>query len=179
MLKHLYEKTMSTETIYEGKVIDVHVDEVELPDGSKSKREIVRHPGAVAVIAKTEDNKYLFVRQFRKPLDRTIIEIPAGKLEKGEDPAETAKRELLEETGYRCKSVKHIVSFYTSPGFADERIHLYFASGLTAGTQLTDADEFLDVLELTLEEAEDYVRKREIYDAKTLYAVLYLRQMGA
>lgn len=172
----LYEKTLKSTTIYEGKIIDVFVEDVELPNGGKTaKREIVRHPGAVAVIAKTEENKYVFVRQFRKPLNRTIVEIPAGKIEADEPPIETAKRELHEETGYRCKQIRHVRSFYTSPGFADEIIHLFVATGLTAGEQQTEADEFLDVLELTLEEAEEKVENEEIFDAKTAYAVLYLR----
>lgn len=171
----LTEKTLRTKTIYEGKIINVYVKDVLLPNGKESKREVVEHPGAVAVIAKTDDNKYLFVKQFRKPLERTIVEIPAGKLEKNEDPKETAKRELYEETGYMCETLEYIVSFYTSPGFANEIIHLYEASNLTEGKQHTEEDEFVDVLKLTLDEAQQLIQTQEIFDAKTLYAIQYLQ----
>ncbi len=174
-MTHLNEKTIESETIYKGRIIDVHIEKVRLPNGKESTREVVKHPGAVAVIAKTEDDKYLFVRQFRKPLERTIVEIPAGKLEANEDPMETAKRELYEETGYKCQRLKHITSFYTSPGFADEIIHLYEAFNLTEGQQKTEEDEFVDVLKLTLDEAQKLVEQQEIIDAKTAYAVLYLQ----
>lgn len=174
-MSHLNEKTIETKTIYEGKIIEVHVESVQLPNGKEGMREVVKHPGAVAVIPKMDDGKYLFVRQFRKPLDRTIVEIPAGKLEKGEDPKETAKRELYEETGYTCQQLNHIISFYTSPGFANEIIHLYEASNLTEGVQQTDEDEFVDVLKLTLDEAQELVEQQQIIDAKTAYAVLYLQ----
>lgn len=171
-MDHLYEKTVSSEKIYEGRIIDVTIEKVALPNGAEGMREIVRHPGAVAVIAKTNEGKYVFVRQFRKALNRTIVEIPAGKLEKNENPADTAKRELYEETGYQCGELEHLISFYTSPGFADELIHIYLASELTLGDQHTDEDEFLDVLELTIEEAQQMILSQEIYDAKTAYAVL-------
>lgn len=169
------EKTINTTTIYEGKIINVYVKDVRLPNGKESKREVVDHPGAVAVIAKTEDDKYLFVRQFRKPLEKTIVEIPAGKLEKNEDPKETAKRELFEETGYIADALEYIISFYTSPGFANEIIHLYEASNLKEGKPHTDEDEFVDVLKLSLEEAKELIKKKEIIDAKTLYAIQYLQ----
>lgn len=169
------ERTLSSKTIYEGKIIDVRLDEVELPDGKKSQRELVYHPGAVAVIALTEEGRILMVRQFRKPLERSIVEIPAGKLEKGEDPETCARRELEEETGFRCEELEHVTSFYTSPGFSDEIIHLYFANKLTKGTQQTDDDEFVELMEVTLEEAMELVQKQEIFDAKTAYAVQYLQ----
>ncbi len=172
---HLKEKTIEVETIYEGRIIDVTLEKVRLPNGNEGMREVVRHSGAVAVIAQTDEGKYVFVRQFRKPLERTIVEIPAGKLEKDEEPLETAKRELKEETGYSCNNIEHIISFYTSPGFADEIIHLYKATELTKGKQHMDDDEFLDVIELTLEEAQQLVNNQEIIDAKTAYAVLYLQ----
>ena len=175
ILTHLDEKTIGTKTIYQGRIIDVQVEEVILPNGKKGMREVVKHPGAVAVIAKTENDKYLFVRQYRKPLERTIVEIPAGKVEKNEDPSETVKRELYEETGYKCEQINHLISFYTSPGFANEIIHLYEASHLIEGEQHTEEDEFVDVLELTLDEAQQLIEQQEIIDAKTVYAVLYLQ----
>lgn len=169
------EKTINTKTIYEGKIINVYVKDVRLPNGKESKREVVDHPGAVAIIAKTDDDKYLFVRQFRKPLEKTIVEIPAGKLEKNEDPKETAKRELYEETGYLADTLEYIISFYTSPGFANEIIHLYEASNLKEGTPYIEEDEFVEVLKLSLEEAKELIKKKEIIDAKTLYAIQYLQ----
>jgi ADP-ribose pyrophosphatase len=174
-LKDLTEKTIGQEQIYSGRIIDLVIEEVVLPDGKTSKREIIKHPGAVAIIAMTNDNKIVMVRQYRKALNRTIIEIPAGKLEKGEDPLECAKRELEEETGYKGKELQHVTSFYTSPGFADEIVHLYFTEQLENGEGATDEDEFVERIELSIEEAEDLVKSREIYDAKTAYAVQYLK----
>lgn len=173
-MDHLNEKTLSTKPIYSGKIIDLEIQEVLLPNGNKSKREIVKHPGAVAIIAITPESKLLLVRQYRKALEKTIVEIPAGKLEKNEDPLECAKRELLEETGYECETLEYLSSFYTSPGFADELIHLYYSDSLKGGKeQQPDEDEFLDVLEVTLEEAQELMKNKEIHDAKTVYAVQY------
>lgn len=173
----LEEKTIRTEKIFTGRVISLQVDEVELPNGNSSKREIVKHPGAVAIIPITDDNKIVMIEQYRKPLERTIVEIPAGKLEKGEEPAYSAKRELEEETGYDCKQLDWLISFYTSPGFADEIVHVYVAKGLFKKENAAglDEDEFVHVVELTLEEAQQFIREQKIYDAKTAYAVQYLQ----
>jgi ADP-ribose pyrophosphatase len=168
---HLYEKTIASQSIYEGRIIKVKVDEVLLPNGHTAKREIVNHQGAVAVLPLTDDGKMVAVRQFRKPLERTIVEIPAGKLEPGEEPLACASRELEEETGYQAKHFDHLSSFYTSPGFADELLHVYIATGLTKGESRPDEDEFVDVLELTLEEAHELHRSGEIRDAKTVTAL--------
>ncbi|WP_449536836.1 NUDIX hydrolase [Ferdinandcohnia sp. Marseille-Q9671] len=180
-MDHLLEKTISREVLFEGKIIDLHIEEVELPNGHTSRRELIKHPGAVAVLAVTDDNKLVMVQQYRKALDKVIIEIPAGKLEKGEAPEYTAKRELEEETGYECDSLTPLISFYTSPGFADELVHLFIARGLRkienpAGL---DEDEFVDVLEITLDEALNLLQERKIYDAKTAYAVQYLQLQQA
>ncbi|MGA8941787.1 MAG: NUDIX hydrolase [Thermoactinomyces sp.] len=177
MKQDLEEKTVSTKKIFEGKVIQVQVDEVRLPNGHLSKREIVRHPGAVAVVAVTDENKLVLVRQFRKPLEKTILEIPAGKLEKNEDPRNCAKRELEEETGYTAAQLEKIASFYTSPGFADEEIHLYRATGLQKGRKCLDEDEFVELAELTLEECFKCVETGEICDAKTMFALYYWRNV--
>lgn len=176
-MDHLREKTLSSKEIYKGNIIKVSLDEVELPNGHTSKREIVRHPGAVAIIALTDDKKLLLVRQYRKPLDMIIYEIPAGKLEPGEKPFDCVQRELEEETGYKSDSIKHLQSFYTSPGFADEIVHVYYTDRLeklenSAGL---DDDEFLDLLEVTLDEAGKLIEESKIYDAKTVYAVQYLQ----
>ena len=172
-MKKFEEKTISSEQIFSGKVVRLQVDEVELPNGKTSRREIIKHPGAVAVIAITPEQKMVMVEQYRKALEKAIIEIPAGKLEPGEEPALTARRELEEETGYECQNLELILSFYTSPGFADELVHLYLATGLTKKEQpaACDEDEFVEVLEITVEEAEQYLKEQRIHDAKTAYAV--------
>ncbi|MEH7381812.1 NUDIX hydrolase [Bacillus sp. JJ1533] len=180
-MDHLREKTISREVLYEGKIIDLHIEEVELPNGHTSKRELIKHPGAVAILALTDDHKIIMVQQYRKALEKIIVEIPAGKLEQGELPEATAKRELEEETGYDCETLTPLISFYTSPGFADELVHLFIAKGLKkienpAGL---DEDEFVDLVEVTLDEALDLIKEKKIYDAKTAYAVQYLQLQQA
>ncbi|EJW18064.1 NUDIX hydrolase [Paenibacillus alvei] len=167
---HLEEVTIETKSIFDGKIIKLQVDTVKLPDGSTATREIVRHPGAVAVLA-IKGEKMLVVEQYRKPLGRNQVEIPAGKLDPGEQPIEAAMRELEEETGYRANTLIPLGSFYTSPGFADEIIYLYVAEQLTAGEAHTDEDEFLEVGAMTLEEAFDAMRDGSISDAKTINAM--------
>ncbi|MFD1707078.1 NUDIX hydrolase [Siminovitchia sediminis] len=176
-MKKFEEKTIRSKPIFNGKIITVQVDEVELPDGKRSKREIVHHPGAVALIALTEENKIVMVEQYRKPLERSLLEIPAGKLETGEEPAVTAERELEEETGYQAGKLEYITSFYTSPGFANEIIHIYLANQLSKikNPAKTDEDEFVELTELTLEEAVDCMKNKRICDAKTVYALQYLQ----
>lgn len=178
-MKQFEEKTIRTEQIFQGRIFSVQVDDVLLPDGTTSQREIVKHPGAVAVIAITPEGKIVLVKQYRKPLERTLVEIPAGKIEPDEAPEVTALRELEEETGYTTKQLTYVTSFYTSPGFADELIHLYYAADLEVLPEKAtgDDDEFIEIMELTLEEAEQYIKEKKIYDAKTAYAILYLRLM--
>ncbi|WP_153732171.1 NUDIX hydrolase [Sporosarcina obsidiansis] len=173
------ERTLSTEQIFTGKVISMQVDEVELPDGKIAKRELVKHPGAVAIIALTADHKLVLVEQFRKALERTILEIPAGKIEPGEEPKLTAIRELEEETGYRANSFTYLQTFSTSPGFANEIIHLYVAKDLEKVEQPAagDEDEFIDILEVTVEEAEELIANERIFDAKTVVAVWYAKSL--
>lgn len=171
----LEEKTIRSQPIFDGKVIRVQVDEVELPNGKKAIRELVKHSGAVSIMAITNENKLVLVKQFRKPLEKTILEIPAGKLEPGEHPLDCARRELKEETGYSAQRFDPVVSFYTSPGFADEHLHLYEATGLTAGEEQPDQDEFVERIELTLDEAFNCIASGEICDAKTI-AALYIWQ---
>jgi ADP-ribose pyrophosphatase len=176
-MNHLKETTKSSEKLFSGRIIDLYLEEVELPNGKTSTREIIKHPGAVAVIAITKENKIVMVQQYRKAMERVLVEIPAGKLEKGEQPEVTAKRELEEETGYTAESLQHLLSFYTSPGFADELVHLYFTEELEILTEKAelDEDEFVDVLEVTLEEAQQMIDDQRIFDAKTAYAVQYLQ----
>lgn len=173
-MRELRERTLSSKSLYEGRVIDLFLEQVELPNGKSSTREIVKHPGAVAIIPMNDQGKLLLVRQYRKPLDKIIYEIPAGKLEKGEAPEACAYRELEEETGFKTERLEKIVSFYTSPGFADELIHIYFTDELTEGQVQLDEDEFLDLAEVTLEEAKVMITDGRINDAKTVYAVQYL-----
>ncbi|GGG57058.1 NUDIX hydrolase [Paenibacillus radicis (ex Gao et al. 2016)] len=169
-LKQWREETVSTESIFDGKIISLQVDTVALPDGKTATREIVKHPGAAAVMALL-DGKLLVVEQFRKPLEKFQIEIPAGKLDPGEDPAVAAARELEEETGYRAEELKLVSAFYTSPGFADEKLYLYFADKVVPGTLNPDEDEFLQIEAITLEQAEAYIAEGRISDAKTILAV--------
>jgi len=165
------EKTISTQPIYQGKVISLQVDTVKLPDGGEATREVVRHPGGVSVLA-IKDGKMLVVEQYRKPLDKSQVEIPAGKLDKGaEDPMDAAKRELEEETGYKSDHLTHICSYYTSPGFADEIMHMYYTDQLVKSEMNLDEDEFLVCEEITLEQAHAYIREGRISDAKTIMAV--------
>lgn len=180
IMKQFEEETIKTKQIYQGKIIDVQVDDVKLPNGKTAKRELVKHSGAVAVIPISKDNKIVFVKQYRKPLEKTLLEIPAGKLEEDEEPATTAIRELEEETGYTTDHLSFVTSFYTSPGFADELMHIYLTRDLQILDEPVpgDEDEFVEVVELTLEEAKRYVKEEQIHDAKTNYAILFLEMMG-
>lgn len=171
----LKETTVSTEHIFTGKVISLQVDTVQLPDGTSGKREIVKHPGAVAVLA-IHNGRLLLVDQYRQAMGRCELEIPAGKLEPDEDAMEAARRELEEETGYKCGKLSLLHSFYTSPGFADEIIHLYWAEELTQGEASPDEDEFLEVIEATFEEAQQYISAGRISDAKTILAAYIWQQ---
>jgi ADP-ribose pyrophosphatase len=175
-MNRLEEKTIKSAKIFSGRVISLQVDDVELPNGKTSTREIIKHPGAVAILPITEDGKIVMVEQYRKALERTLVEIPAGKLEKGEDPESSARRELEEETGYVCTNLDWLISFYTSPGFADEIVHVYLATGLSKKEDAAglDEDEFVNIVELSLSEAKQHIEDKKIYDAKTAYAVQYL-----
>jgi ADP-ribose pyrophosphatase len=174
---HKYEeKTLKRTEIFSGRVIKLYKDEVELPDGNKSTREIVKHPGAVAVLAINSEGKIIMVEQFRKALERPLLEIPAGKIEGNEAPELTAKRELEEETGYISDEIKLLYSFYTSPGFADEIVHLYEAKNCLKleDSATLDDDEFVDLIEISLDEAKKLINDGMIKDAKTIIAIQYL-----
>ncbi|BDH61327.1 ADP-ribose diphosphatase [Lysinibacillus sp. PLM2] len=176
-MKKFEEKSVRSERIYEGKVVSLKIDDVILPNGKEAKREIINHPGAVAIIAITDEGKLVLVEQYRKALERSIIEIPAGKLEKGEAPEQTARRELEEETGYGCQNLTYVQSFATSPGFADEIIHIFVATDLYQIEEKAalDEDEFVSLMEVTVEEAEKMVKDQHIFDAKTAFAVLWMK----
>ena len=169
------EKTLSAERKYHGRILDLYVDAVELPGGRPGQREYVKHPGGVCVAPLTEDGALLFVRQFRYPYGRVLLELPAGKLTPGEDPLACGRRELKEETGATAAEYISLGTLYPSPGYTNEVIHLYAARGLTMGDACPDEDEFLEPEKIPLEEAVRMVLEGEIADAKTIALVLKIR----
>ena len=168
----LSEKTLSSQTIFDGKVLHVTLDEIELPNGKKSKREIVNHSGGVAVAALDENNNLLFVKQFRYPYKEVVLELPAGKLEKGSTPLENGKRELFEETGAQGYSYISLGQVYPSPGYTSEIIHLYACKVQSIGDSKLDDGEFLNVEKIPLDTAVEMVLNNQIPDSKTQIAVL-------
>ena len=171
------EKTISSDRIYTGKVISLKVDTVEVDNKGYKKREIVEHPGAVAIVAITEDNKVVLVKQFRKPIEQVIWELPAGKLEIGESPKECAIRELKEETGYSAKNLKLLHKFFTSAGFSNQKIYIFLATGLTKGEPDFDDDEFIEKYEIDINEAQNMVIKNDIEDAKSSIGILLAKEL--
>ncbi|MBX3347639.1 MAG: NUDIX hydrolase [Nitrospira sp.] len=157
-----------TRNIYTGKVITLNVDTVQLPNGVTVDLETIRHPGAAAVVPIKDDGTVVLIRQFRHAAGGFIYEIPAGKLASGEDPLHCASRELEEEVGYRASTFELLSSIFTAPGFADEVIHVYKATGLTKGRQHLDRDEVLDVIEMPLSEAITKIEDGTIRDGKTI-----------
>lgn len=168
----LEEKKLSSEEIFNGVAIHLFRDEILLPNGNKGVREVVRHPGAVCVIPITDDGEIIFVNQFRYALNRVTLEVPAGKLEKGEDPMEAALRELSEETGVTAEKIEPLDALYTSPALIDEIIYMYIATGLSQGEQHLDDDEFVNAVKIPLDEAIDMVMTGKIMDAKTQLIIL-------
>lgn len=165
------EKTLSSQKIYSGKVINLKIDDVTSKSGV-SKREIVEHGGGSVIAAVTEDNNMVLVLQFRKPVGRVMLEAPAGKREKGEQPIDTAIRELKEETGYTAKTMRHLTKIYTTPGYSEEVLDLFLASELEAGETDFDDNESIEVVEYPISELKDKVMKGEIEDSKTQVAIL-------
>lgn len=168
------EVTVLKNTIYQGKILNLRVDVAGLPNGKEAPREFVEHNGGVTVAALTDDAKLIFVRQFRYPYMEEVLELPAGKLEKGEDPLEAGKRELREEAGVTAEQYINLGEFYPSPGYTNEIIYLYGARNLTQVEQELDEDEFLNVEYISLDKAVDMVLSNEIKDGKTQAAVLKL-----
>lgn len=173
-----YEKTLKTDDIYKGNIIKVQHLTVSLPNGKEATRDIVLHPGASVVIPINENGELYMVKQFRKPLDLTTLELPAGKLDSaGEDPKVCAERELMEETGLRAEKIEHLISIHTTPGFCNEVIHMYTATGLTQGEACTDEDEFLDVEKIHVSKLVNMILEHKITDAKTIIGVLLAERL--
>lgn len=177
-MKDLTERFVSGEQVYDGKLLKVYRDRVRLPDGSEGAREYIRHPGAVAVVPLFDDGRVLLERQFRYPHGREFIEVPAGKLEPGEPQLETAKRELLEETGYSAVEWTRLGTIHTAIAYTDEGIELFIARKLTLSERKLDAGEFLEVFSLPFGEAVQMVRDGRITDAKTVSALLWVQALG-
>lgn len=173
----LTEKPVTQNYIYNGRIINVRVDDALLPNGQTAKREVVEHPGGVCVAAINENNELLFVRQFRYPYGEILLEIPAGKLNKGEDPLECGKRELKEETGATASDYISLGQLYPSPGYCGEVIHMYFAKVDSTGESCPDDDEFLECEAIHIDKAVEMVLSNEIKDAKTQAAVLKVYTM--
>ncbi len=168
----LAERPLTEDVAWTGRIFNVDRLRVELPDGRVAIRDVVRHPGAVAIVALTEDGRICLVRQYRTALGRVTVEIPAGKLAPGEDPLECAGRELLEETGMSAEKIAFLTTIATSDGFCDELIHIYMATGLEFSRSDPDADEFINVDLVPLEELVDAVLDGRIEDAKTVVGAL-------
>jgi ADP-ribose pyrophosphatase len=164
--------------VYTGKIINLDVDTVEFPNGTVGELEMIRHPGASAVVPflsdpRGPDPQLLLIKQYRYAADGYMYEIPAGRLNKGEDPRDCAIRELREETGCSAATVEHLYTMYTTPGFTDERIHIFMATGLTAGATAHEADEFLTVETVSMKRALEMIRSGAINDGKTAAGILF------
>jgi ADP-ribose pyrophosphatase len=172
---HLIESEISSESVFKGILLDVRKDQVRLPNGKQTVREYIVHPGAVVVLAFMDNGNLLFERQFRYPLRRVFLELPAGKIDPGEAILDTARRELLEETGHVARDWEYVGVMHPCIGYSDERIEIFAARGLRrAGEKRLDHNEFLEVLELTPAEARAAVWNGQITDAKTITALFWL-----
>ena len=170
---------LESKRVYSGRVIDLDVDSVRFPNGSTGQLEMIRHPGAAAVVPFASDPHgpdptILLIHQYRYATDGSLFEIPAGRLNPGEDPRVCAERELLEEVGVKAGRVERLTTIWTTPGFTDEKIHLFWATDLTAGQHAREADEFIEVTPKPLSEALQLIRSGVISDAKTALALLFV-----
>ncbi|HBR03324.1 MAG TPA: ADP-ribose pyrophosphatase [Ruminiclostridium sp.] len=172
-----YEKTLNTESVYHGSIIDVERLTVELPNGRRTTRDVVRNPGASAIVPVTDDGKIILVEQFRKPIEKVSLEIPAGKLDKGENPDHCAVRELQEETGYTSKNIRKILTINPVGAYADEVIHIYLATELSAGKSHPDEDEFISAKAFSFDEIMSMIEKSIITDSKTIAAILFAARL--
>jgi len=174
---NLKEKTVESKSIYEGKIIKVTLDTVICPNGREAKREIVRHPGGVAVVPVDKNGYVYMIEQYRIPYDEIILEIPAGKLEKGEDPDLAVIRELKEETGLSAEKIQFMGSFYPTVGFCDENLRMYLATGLTEGEDNPDEDEFVITRKIHIDELIGMIMENKIRDGKTIAALFKAREI--
>jgi ADP-ribose pyrophosphatase len=172
------EDTVSTERIYEGRVINVRIDSVRMPDGQVRKREIVEHRGAIAIVAITQDDSVLLVRQFRSGPNRVLLEIPAGTRETGEPVEECVQRELQEETGHRAGEIRRLLGFYSSPGFCDEYLEIFVATNLSPSRLTADDDEHIAVESVPVDRLAEMMRSGEICDAKSIAGLLAYMHLG-
>ncbi len=166
------EKTLSSDLVYRGKIINLKVDRVELSGGRKAIREVVQHAGAVAVVAVDSEENVLLARQYRYPAGKELLEIPAGMVEQGEDPLSGAKRELAEETGAAATSWQYLFGFYSSPGFSDEYLRVYLARDLEFASQSLDEDESIDLVKIPLGRVPEEIERGGIQDAKSIAGLL-------
>ena len=171
-------KLKHRDQLYRGKIVDLVVDQIEI-GGQRYVREVVRHPGGVVVIGRTKEGKIPFVRQHRYPMNADLLELPAGKIDPGEDPIVGAGRELEEETGYRAGRLELVYRFYSSPGFCDEMLHLYHALDLEKTAPRREVDEIVIVEEHSLPQALQLLAKGDLLDAKKIVAVLWLAQFDS
>ncbi|GHU49150.1 ADP-ribose pyrophosphatase [Clostridia bacterium] len=173
------EKTLSSQRIYEGTILNLRKDKVTVREGRTSYREIVEHNGGVAIAAITDQGRIVMVKQFRKAAESVVLEVPAGKIDPGEGHRITAIRELKEETGYTAANMEHIYEFYSSIGYSTEVIHLYLATDLTPGMTDFDENEEIEILEFTVDELLEMMKDGRIVDAKTIVAIqmIKLRQI--
>ncbi len=160
------------ELYFKGKRITLKAGKIDMPDGRRTYKEIIYHPGAVVILA-VKDNKILLIKQYRAPINKWIIELPAGTLEENEDPSITAQRELLEETGYYPKKINKLIEFYSSPGISNEVLHAYIAEELIEKTPEREEDELIENMWVTIDEALQLIKNNEIQDAKTIITILY------
>lgn len=176
---HLRETTLESRLVYEGHFLKVSRDRIRLPDGRESAREFIRHPGAVMIVPLLDDGRLLLERQYRYPMERVMLEFPAGKLDPGEDKLVCAQRELLEETGYRAAEWAHAGVLHNAIAYSDEGIEIFFARGLVAGERQLDEGEFLDLVTHTPAELDQLAARGELTDAKTLIGMLWLSRWQA
>ncbi|MFC5462106.1 NUDIX domain-containing protein [Massilia niabensis] len=177
MDSHLKEIRLDGEIAYDGNFLQVSRDRIQLPDGSISHREFIRHPGAVVILPLLDDGRVLLERQFRYPNDRVFVEFPAGKIDPGEEHLACAQRELEEETGYTARDWQFVCTIHNAIAYSDEHLEIFLARGLTAGTPKLDAGEFLETFTTTIPELLEMVKRGEVTDVKTIIGAFWLEKI--